>query len=73
MEWALPNPPPVEERLEADGRSHRELLEDVEIELVAWMFKISADTGLVNPVVTQGWPPANRDMERILGGQMCAF
>ncbi|KAF2764303.1 cysteine proteinase [Teratosphaeria nubilosa] len=70
--WYLPTPSPLVDRLEADGSSLRELLEDVEMELTAWFYKISSETGLPNPALMDGgggWPPANRDLERTLAAQ----
>lgn len=55
----------------ADGTSHREFLEDVEIELLAWMYKLSADTGAANTAAAEGWPSAIRDLERTLSAQGC--
>ncbi|KXL44515.1 hypothetical protein M433DRAFT_4966 [Acidomyces richmondensis BFW] len=67
MEWTLPNPPPIIDRMQADGSSPRELLEDLEIELAAWMSRISSETGALNPAAAEGWPSADRDLERTLG------
>jgi ubiquitin carboxyl-terminal hydrolase 25 len=69
--WHLPNPPAVPDRLEADGSSQREELEDVEIELTAWMYKIAAETGGINPAAVEGWPSADRDLQRLLAMQGC--
>ena len=71
--WTLPNPPQLNDRLQADGSSHRELLEDVEVELLAWMYKISTETGAVNPGAVEGWPSADRDVERTLAAQGCMY
>ncbi|KAK5125256.1 hypothetical protein LTR85_000932 [Meristemomyces frigidus] len=68
-EWTLPSPPPLDDRFDADGSSQRELLEDVEVELLSWMFKTSSETGAVNPAATDGWPSADRDVERTLAAQ----
>ncbi|KAI7287681.1 cysteine proteinase [Hortaea werneckii] len=68
-EWALPNPDTIDDRFAADGTSHREFLEDVEIELLAWMYKLSADTGAANTAAAEGWPSAIRDLERTLSAQ----
>lgn len=70
--WNLPNPEQITDRWEADGDSERELLEDVEIELLAWMKKIAAETGGVVPT-PEGWPSAERDIERTLGAQGCEW
>ena len=69
--WNLPNPPEVKNRLHADGSSPRELLEDVEFELGALMSNIASQQGLPNPVATQMWSSAERDVERTLGAQGC--
>ncbi|KAK4540902.1 hypothetical protein LTR36_008844 [Oleoguttula mirabilis] len=69
LEWTLPSPSPLDDRLNADGSSQRELLEDVDLELLAWMFKISSETGSVNPAAADGWPSADRDVERTLAAQ----
>jgi len=71
MEWTLPNPSPIADRMEADGSSSRELLEDLEIELVAWMSRISSETGALNPAAAEGWASANRDLERTLAAMGC--
>jgi hypothetical protein len=71
MNWALPNPPTIEDRLGADGSSLREQLEDVEMELVALAWRTAAEMNVVNPVAGEGWHPAQRDLERILGMQGC--
>lgn len=68
--WNLPKPEEVTDRWDADGDSERELLEDVEIELLAWMFRIAAETGAVNPS-TEPWQSADRDIERTLAAQGC--
>jgi len=73
MTWTLPNPPRVEDCFQADGDSERELLEDVEMELLAWSAKIAAETGAINPAAAEGWPSANRDLERVLAAQGCMF
>lgn len=69
--WTLPNPPQVENRLRADGSSTREYLEDVEAEAIAYVFKLSFDSGEMNPVAGRGWPSADREVERIMGAQNC--
>ena len=68
--WNLPNPKPIPDRWLADGSSERELLEDVEIELLGWMKRIAAETGAVVPTSDQ-WPSADRDIERTLAAQGC--
>ncbi|KAK5130073.1 hypothetical protein LTR08_002506 [Meristemomyces frigidus] len=68
IEWTLPNPPELDDRLDADGSSQRELLEDVELELLAWTSKIAIETGSAN-TATEGWPSANLDIERTLASQ----
>lgn len=71
VEWTLPDPPALDDRLQADGSSPRELLEDIEIELATVMFKVALETGSVNPAAAEGWPSANRDVERTLAAQGC--
>jgi ubiquitin carboxyl-terminal hydrolase 25/28 len=73
MNWALPNPPTIEDRLGADGSSMREQLEDVEMELVALAWRTAAEMNVVNPVAGEGWHSAQRDFERVLGTQGCKF
>ncbi|KAK0263072.1 ubiquitin-specific protease ubp2 [Friedmanniomyces endolithicus] len=68
-EWSLPNPAPVDFRLQADGDSPRELLEDVGFELVALMSKVAAETGAINSAASEGWASAVRDVERTLAAQ----
>lgn len=70
--WNLPNPEPVPDRWHSDGSSERELLEDVEIELLGWMLRIAAETGAVMPVM-ETWPSADGDIERTLAAQGCKF
>ena len=72
-QWILPNPPVLENRLHADASTPREMLEDVEIELLAWMYQLSSETGLINPSANEGWPSAERDIERTLAAQGCTF
>jgi len=69
--WTLPDPPLVEDRLGADGSSPRELLEDVEMELLALTWRTAAEMNVVNPVAGEGWSTAQRDLERVLGTQGC--
>lgn len=72
-QWTLPQPPIVEDRLHADD-SHlreREVLEDVELELAAWMASIAQETRDVNPAASEGWPSADKDIERTLAAQGC--
>ena len=73
LAWTLPNPPLLVNRLDADGSSQRELLEDVEAELLAWMCRISSETGLVNTAAAEGWPSANIAIERTLAAQGCTL
>ncbi|KAK1063912.1 ubiquitin-specific protease ubp2 [Friedmanniomyces endolithicus] len=68
-EWSLPNPAPVDFRLQADGNSPREVLEDVGFELVALMSKVASETGAINSAASEGWPSAVRDVERTLAAQ----
>lgn len=49
------------------------MLEDVEIELLACMFKLSSEVGLLNPAADESWSSANRDIERTLAAQGCKF
>lgn len=69
--WTLPNPPLVPDRLRASGDLPRELLEDVEVELLAIMSKLSAELGVPNPAAEESWSSANRDIERTLAAQGC--
>lgn len=69
--WALPNPPPIHDRLRADGTSHREILEDIEAEAIAYVWRLSFASGEMNPVAARGWPAADREVERVLGAQDC--
>lgn len=69
--WVLPNPDEIPDRLQADGSSHREFLEDVEIELHCWMAKLSAEFSLVNPTAGETLSSANRDIERVIAAQGC--
>ncbi|TKA52384.1 hypothetical protein B0A55_13194, partial [Friedmanniomyces simplex] len=68
-EWTLPDPSLVDFRLQADGNSLRELLEDVELELLSLMYKIASETGAINPAASDGWSSAVRDVERTLAAQ----
>ncbi|KXT13990.1 hypothetical protein AC579_8847 [Pseudocercospora musae] len=69
-QWCLPNPTTIGNRLQADGSSFRELLEDCEAELLALIYKLAADNpSLVNPAAAEGWPLADRDVERVLAAQ----
>ncbi|CZT15320.1 uncharacterized protein RCC_01183 [Ramularia collo-cygni] len=70
--WNLPNPPPIEDRLGADGSSPREILEDIEAEAVVYVGKLSLAAGESNPVAARGGATlalANREVERVLGAQ----
>ena len=69
--WYLPELEPSADPLQTDGNSPRELLEDVEMELLAHMIAIASETGLVNPHAGDGWSSANRDIERALAAQGC--
>lgn len=70
--WYLPDPAQVGDRWEADGSSERELLEDTEIELLGWMYRIAAETGAIN-TATDSWHSADRDIERTLAAQGCEY
>jgi len=70
VSWTLPNPPLID-RLEADGSSLRELLEDWEMELLALAWRTADEMNVVNPVAGEGWSTAQRDLERVLGTQGC--
>lgn len=71
-QWCLPNPTDIGSRLQADGSSNRELLEDCEAELLALIYKLAAENpNLVNPAAAEGWPLADRDIERVLAAQGC--
>jgi len=69
--WTLPSPPEVHDRLNADGESLRELLEDVEYELIALMSRTAAEFNIVNPAAAEGWFSADRDLQRTLSAQGC--
>lgn len=71
FQWALPGPPVLDDRLRATGDSHRELLEDYELELLAAVSKLAVDTNSVNPFAAEGWASAERDIERLLAAQGC--
>ncbi|GIZ48075.1 hypothetical protein CKM354_001115000 [Cercospora kikuchii] len=67
--WQLPDPPVLDDRFAAQGNSHRELLEDIETELHALIIKTAAETNAVNPAASEGWPLADRDVDRTLAAQ----
>lgn len=71
--WTLPNPPLLEDRVNANGSSLREQLEDVEMELLALTWRTAAEMNVVNPVAGEGWPSAQKDLERTLGCHGCKF
>lgn len=71
--WILPDPPQLHNRLQTDGQSHREVLEDVETEVVGHMCTMAAKSGDINPLAQRGWPSADREVERVLGAQNCLF
>lgn len=71
--WKLPSPAALDDRLRADGTSQRELLEDVEKELVALMGKVSSESDLINPAAGEGWASAEKDVERLLASQNCKW
>jgi hypothetical protein len=71
--WNLPNPEPIDDRIEADGSSLREYLEDVEMELLLRMHKLVSDYGMINPHASEVLSSADRDIERTLGAQGCTF
>lgn len=73
VNWTLPNPEQIQDRLQTDGNSLREVLEDVEIELLIWMQKFAAELGLVNPHSGETLSSANKDVERTLAAQGCMF
>ncbi|KAK3720578.1 ubiquitin-specific protease ubp2 [Vermiconidia calcicola] len=66
VNWVLPNPEQIEDRFQTDEHNQREMLEDVEIELLAWMYKLSSEQGLVNPCAGESMSSANMDVERTL-------
>ena len=47
------------------------MLEDVEMELLALAWRTANEMNVVNPVAGEGWPSAQRDLERVLGTQAC--
>lgn len=70
--WILPDPEQISDRLQAKGDSLRELLEDAELELLAYQFKLSVEQSA--PAPAEGsWPSANGDIERMFGAQGCEF
>ena len=69
--WQLPDPPVLDDRLAAQGNSQRELLEDIETELHALIIKTAAETNAVHPAASEGWPLADRDVDRTLAAQGC--
>lgn len=73
MSWLLPNPAPVQDLLQADGSTQREQLDDVMVELLALMSKLAAQEGHINPDAAEQWSSANRDIERTLAAQGCAY
>lgn len=73
LSWTLPNPPVIPDRLQSRGDSQRELLEDVEMELLALASRTAAEMNVVNPAAGEGWPTAQRDLERMLSTQGCKF
>lgn len=73
MSWILPNPPVVQDRLHSSGDNLREHLEDVEMELLALAWRTAAEMNVVNPAAGEGWPSAQRDLERVLSTQGCKF
>lgn len=70
--WTLPNPPVIHDRLDPSG-GLREYLEDVEMELSALTSKTAAEMNIANPLAGEGWPSAQRELERILTMQGCKF
>ena len=69
----MPSPATVQDRLHADGSTLRELLEDVEMELLALMIKTAAVTGIQLPANTESWPEADRDIPRTLSAEGCKW
>ena len=69
--WDLPNPPEVQNRLNSDGNTRREVLEDVEYELTALMYRTAMEFSIVNPAAVEGWSSADRDLQRTLAAQGC--
>lgn len=41
------------------------------MELAALIFRMAAETSSINPIAGEGWPSANRDVERTLAAQGC--
>lgn len=70
--WTLPNPPLIDDRLKANGDDLREILEDVEHELLAYQYKLSIEHEAPPPAEAT-WSSANADVERIFGAQGCKF
>jgi len=71
--WTLPNSPAVQDRLHSEGDSLREMLEDVEYELTALMYRTAMEFNIVNPAAVDGWSSADRDLQRTLAAQGCEF
>lgn len=61
----------LDDRLRAIGDGLRENLEDFEIELLAALSRLAAETNSVNPAAAEGWPSAARDIERMFAAQGC--
>lgn len=55
----------------ADGSSFREFLEDVHVELLAWMHKLNVETGVVNLAAGETWTAADLEVKRTLAAQDC--
>ena len=72
--WTLPNPAVIHDRIQADGSSEREHLEDVELELLLYMHKLAAEKGMtIPPGNDDGLASADKDVERTLAAQSCTF
>jgi hypothetical protein len=46
-------------------------LEDVHAELLAWMHKLNAETGVINLAAAEGWAVADLEVKRVLAAHDC--
>jgi ubiquitin carboxyl-terminal hydrolase 25/28 len=51
----------------------RQILEDVEMELLLRMHKLASEYGMINPHASEVLSSADRDIERTLAAQGCTF
>ena len=71
MQWTLPSPPEIADRTNLPDDAHRMYLEDVELELLAYMHTLASTTGGTTNTELGEWTSANRDIERTLQAQGC--